>query len=325
MVNMRILLTGSSGFIGHVVARSLISGGHQLRLLVREKSQNLDDLAEQIICDFENLNNLSSQAFSNIDCVIHLAAQAHVMNKNSLDHLIEYQRSNRDLTLNLANLSSKHGVKRFIFLSSIKVNGEQTLPGFPFKPDDSVFTSDPYGISKCEAEKGLLELTLGTEMEVVIIRPPLVYGPNVKGNLASIISWIKKGIPLPFGAIENKRSLIALDNLVDFILLCVDINGSPRAANQVFLISDGEDVSTSILLRRIAKAYGVKPRLFPMPISLMRQVATLIARKDLSDRLFGNLQVDSSKARDLLGWQPVCTMDEQLQKMAEFDQFGNKP
>ena len=162
-------------------------------------------------------------------------------------------------------------------------------------------------------------------MEVVVIRPPLVYGPNVKGNLASIISWIKKGVPLPLGAIENKRSLIALDNLVDFILLCVDINGSPRAANQVFLISDGEDVSTPILLRRIAKAYGVTSRLFPMPISLMRQVATLLARKNLSDRLFGNLQVDSTKARDLLGWQPVCTMDDQLKKMAEFDQSGNKP
>ena len=320
IVNMQVLLTGATGFIGSAAATSLIEGGHHLRLLVRKKSQRFDDSVEQVICDFSNLNNISAEAFSNIDCVIHLAARTHVMSKNSLTDLIEYRRTNRDLTLNLAELASRHGVKRVIFLSSIKVNGEQTSPGFQFKPDDDFSTDDPYGKSKYEAEKGLLELALRSDMEVVIIRPPLVYGPNVKGNLASMISWVKKGVPLPFGAVENKRSLIALDNLVDFILICADRKRSPRAANQVFVLSDGKDVSTTILLRRISEAYGVRPRLFPVPVSLMRLVATLLARSHLSDRLFGNLQVDSSKARDLIGWQPLCTMEEQLQKMAEFDQ-----
>jgi nucleoside-diphosphate-sugar epimerase len=317
---MRVLLTGATGFIGSAVASSLTEDGYRLRCLVRKKSGKFDDLVEQVVCDLDNLNGVSSEAFSNIDCVIHLAARTNEIKKNSLVDLNEYRRSNCDSTLNLANIASKHGVKRFIFLSSIKVNGEQTLPGVSFKADDNVATKESYGVSKYEAEKGLLQLALSSQMEIVIIRPPLVYGPNVKGNFASIISWIKKGVPLPFGAIENKRSFIALDNLVDFILLCVDRKGSPKAANQVFLLSDGEDVSTSILLRRIAKAYGLSPRLFPMPVSLMRFFATLLARKHLSDRLFGNLQVDSSKARDLLGWEPVYTMEEQLRRMAEIDQ-----
>jgi nucleoside-diphosphate-sugar epimerase len=161
-----------------------------------------------------------------------------------------------------------------------------------------------------------LDIAQETGMEAVIIRPPLVYGPGVKGNFASMVNWVKKDLPLPLGAVHNQRSLVALDNLVDFIALCADRERSLNAANQVFLISDGEDVSTSELLRKVAKAYGVKSRLLPMPVGLMKLAAKLLGKGVVADRLFGNLQVDSSKARKLLGWKPVVTMDEQLAKMA---------
>ena len=198
------------------------------------------------------------------------------MSESSLEPLIEYRLSNRDGTLNLAKLASKYGVARFIYISSIKVNGEQTLPNSLFKSDDDFSTNDPYGISKYEAEQALLNLANESGMEVVIIRPPLVYGPKVKANFASLVNWVKKGIPLPFGSVENKRSFIALDNLVDFILLCADRARSPNATNQVFLISDNEDISTATLIERIARAYGTKSRLLPVPVSLLRLFAKLL-------------------------------------------------
>ena len=321
---MHILLTGATGFVGSAIADSLISEGHHLRALVRNKSNRFSDLAEQWVCDLEDLHYVSPEVFSTIDCVIHSAARAHVMYEDSLDVLHEYRRINRDATLNLAKLASNNDVKRFVYLSSVKVNGEQTLPGSYFKPDDSFFTNDPYGISKYEAEQGLLKLAEETGIAVVIIRSPLTYGPNVKANFASMISWLKKGIPLPFGSVDNKRSLIALDNLVDFILLCADRSRSPKAANQVFLVSDGEDVSTTTLLRKVARAYGAKARLFPVPVSFMRLTAKLLGKIDMADRLFGNLQVDSSKARELLDWKPMVTMDEQLCKMAALDKNSGK-
>jgi nucleoside-diphosphate-sugar epimerase len=279
---------------------------------------------EQHACDLEDITGLSAAWFHNADCVIHSAARAHVTSDESLKSLDEYRRINRDMTLNLARLASKCGVKRFIYLSSIKVNGEQTSSRLKFKPDDDFSSFDPYAISKYEAENGLLELASGTGMEVVIIRPPLVYGPNVKANFASMIKWVKRGIPLPFDAIKNKRSLIALENLLDFILLCADRARSPNAANQIFLISDGEDVSTSTLLRRVARAYGIKSRLLPVPVLLIRLGAKFIGKSDMSDRLVGNLQVDSSKAYKLLGWKPVVSMDEQLKKMANYEKRAKK-
>jgi nucleoside-diphosphate-sugar epimerase len=219
---------------------------------------------------------------------------------------------NRDAKLNLARQAADAGVERFIFISSIKVNGEDTSAGLPFKPDDKNIPADPYGLSKYEAEQGLLALGEETDMEVVIIRPPLIYGPNVKANFASMMAWVNKGVPLPFGAIHNQRSLVALDNLVSFIMLCMS---HPKAANEVFLIADGEDVSTSDLLRKVAKAFGKQSRLIPVPVELMTFFATLIGKGAMANRLFGSLQVDSSKARELLGWKPVITMDEQLAKM----------
>jgi nucleoside-diphosphate-sugar epimerase len=247
------------------------------------------------------------------------------MNDNASDPLTEFRKMNRDATLAVARLAAESGVKRFVFLSSIKVNGEMTRPGHSFKPDDIHVPDDPYGLSKYEAEQGLLALAQKTGMEVVIIRPPLVYGPGVKANFASMMKWMGKPIPLPFGAIHNQRSLVALDNLVSFISLCADREKSPKAANQVFLISDGQDVSTTQLLRKVGQALnhhtpsGIKAWLVPIPVSIMTFFAKLLGKGAVANRLFGSLQVDSSKARDLLGWQPIVPMDEQLAKMTKKD------
>ncbi len=313
---MHVLLTGATGFVGSAITDSLVSGQNEITAILRKQSNNLSEVVTQFICDLEDLTDLAEETFSTVDCVIHSAARVHLMVKNSHDSLYEYRKINRDATLDLAKLASENGVKRFVYLSSIKVNGELTHLGKLFKPDDNFYSNDAYGTSKYEAELGLLKLAKDSGMEVVIIRPPLVYGPNVRANFANMIGWVKKGIPLPFGMIENKRSLIALDNLVNFVLLCSDRKRSPNAANQVFLISDGEDVSTTTLLKRVARAYGVKSHLFPVPVLVMRLFAKLLGRNEIADRLFGDLQVDSSKARELLGWKPVVTMDEQLRKMA---------
>ena len=320
---MNILLTGATGFLGSRLATDLQSqSGVTMTLAVR----SLTEISAVNTIKVEGLSADTdwSAALVNQDVVIHAAARAHIMKDEMLDPLTEYRKINVDGTLTLAQQASLSGVKRFIFISSIKVNGEGAHLGRPYTPEDSPAPEDSYGISKFEAEVGLLKLAAESEMEVVIIRPPLVYGPGVKANFASMISWVKKGIPLPFGSVDNKRSLIALDNLIDFILLCTDRARSPKAANQVFLVSDGEDVSTTRLLRKVARAYGAKARLLPVPVSLMRLAAKLLRKSDMADRLFGDLQVDSSKALDLLGWSPVVTIDEQLRKMALFDINGKK-
>jgi nucleoside-diphosphate-sugar epimerase len=267
--------------------------------------------------------NKTDLNLNDIDVIIHTAGRAHIMNDSSSNPLEEFRRVNTGGTLDLARLAADSGVKRFVFLSSIKVNGEMTRPGHPLTPDDVPVPDDPYGLSKYEAEQGLLALAQEKGMEVVIIRPPLVYGPGVKANFSSMMKWMGKPVLLPFGAIHNQRSLVALDNLVSFISLCADREKSPQAANQVFLISDGEDVSTTQLLRKVAQALnpqspaGIKAWLVPVPVSIMTFFAKLLGKGAVANRLFGSLQVDSSKARDLLGWEPVITMDEQLAKMAK--------
>lgn len=316
---MRIFLTGATGFVGSEVLERLTQENHEVLALVRKKLLEPTENVKLIVADLSKLEDISSEMLSGVNAVVHTAARAHVMKDETVDLLEEYRKVNRDATLGLANLAEKSGVQRFVYISSVKVNGELTRPGEYFVPDAVDVPSDPYGLSKYEAELGLLEIARKTEMEVVIIRPPLVYGPDVKGNFASMVNLIKKGIPLPFGAIFNQRSLIALDNLVDFIALCADRRRSPKAANHVFLVSDGEDVSTSQLLRRVGSAYGVKSRLLPIPVGLMELLSRLLGKGAVSDRLFGSLQVDITKTTDLLGWKPVVTMNQQLAKMAEID------
>jgi len=249
----------------------------------------------------------------NQDVVVHCAARVHVMNETAADPLVEFRKVNVMGTLNLAIAAAKNGVKRFIFISSIKVNGESTLPGHPFTADDVPAPCDPYGISKMEAEQGLRRLSEETGMEVVIIRPVLIYGPGVKSNFRSMMAWLVRGVPLPLGSIRNKRSLVSLENLVDLIATCIN---HPHAANQTFLVSDGEDVSTPELLTRMAQALDKSARLIPVPSSVLFYGAALVGRSAVAHRLCGSLQVDIGKTCSLLQWKPPYGVDEALAKTA---------
>jgi nucleoside-diphosphate-sugar epimerase len=243
--------------------------------------------------------------------VIHAAARVHVINETASDPLTAFQVVNVDATLNLARQAVSAGVKRFVFISSIKVNGESTEPGHAFTEADTPNLQDAYGQSKHEAEQGLRQLSADTGMEVVIIRPPLVYGPGVKANFASLMRAVQRGWPLPLGAVHNQRSLVALDNLVDLIVTCIT---HPQAANQTFLVSDGQDLSTTELVRGMAQAAGVPARLLPVPVWALKTGASLLGKGDAVQRLCGNLQVDISKARTLLGWNPPISVDEGLRR-----------
>jgi nucleoside-diphosphate-sugar epimerase len=315
---MKVLVTGANGFVGNSLVTQLLTNNFEVIGTVRSKDSILPDGVRRFL-----IPDISDQVDWNtmlegVNVVIHTAARVHIMVDAAADPLTEFRQVNMIATLNLARQAAKCGVQRFIFLSSIGVNDNNNTR--PFTELDKLNPQEPYAVSKWEAELGLLALAEETGMEVVIIRPPLVYGANAPGNFGSLVKWMSKGIPLPFGAIHNQRSLVALDNLVDFITLCADREKSPKAVNQVFLISDGEDVSTTTLLQKVARAFGKKPRLIPVPVWLMTFSAKLIGKGDMANRLFGSLQVDSSKARYLLGWQPVVTMDEQLSKMVKVNE-----
>lgn len=255
-----------------------------------------------------------SAALADQKIVIHAAARAHIMQKEAADPLAEYRKINVEGTLNLARQAATANVKRFVFISSIKVNGEQTPLDKPFTAKDKPAPKDAYGISKYEAELGLQAISKDTGMEVVIIRPTLIYGPAAKGNFASLIKLIAKNIPLPLGAVHNKRSLVALDNLIDLIIRCIH---HPAAANQVFLAADGEDISTSDLLRGVAKAMGRSPFLLPMPAALLQLAANVLGKKAVAQRLLGSLQVDITKTCELLDWQPPLSIEQGLARCFE--------
>jgi len=309
----RILLTGASGFVGKAVLGKLLERGEAVIVALRHGSEVQGKGAEQF--RFVQLDGGTEwkAALDRVDTVIHSAARVHVMNDTDRDPLATFRRVNVEGTLNLARQAAKAGVKRFIFISSIKVNGEGTPKGRPYTADDQPAPSDPYGISKREAEDALRSLALESGMEVVIIRPVLVYGPGVKANFLSMMRWLAKGVPLPLGAIDNRRSLVALDNLADLIATCVD---HPNAANQTFLVSDGEDLSTSALLRRMALALGRPARLIPVPAGLLKFGCSILGKRSLSQRLCGSLQVDIEKNRSLLGWTPPVSVDEALRLTA---------
>ena len=250
-------------------------------------------------------------ALQGVEAVIHAAARVHVMNDRIADPLAEFRKVNVDGTLNLARQASAAGVKRFIFISSIKVNGEATSSDKPFLASDVPAPEDAYGLSKLEAEQGLMQIAAETGLEVVIVRPPLVYGPGVKGNFASMIRLVEKGLPLPLGAIHNLRSLVGIDNLVDLIIRCID---HPAAANQVFLAGDAEDLSTTQLLRGVARAKGRPSRLIAVPAGLLTCGAMLLGKRTFAQRLLGSLQVDISHTCALLDWTPPFTVEEGLRR-----------
>jgi UDP-glucose 4-epimerase len=246
---------------------------------------------------------------------MHLAARVHLIKDKSLDPIAEFRRINVDGSINLARQAAAAGVRRFVYMSSIKVNGEFTEVGYPFRADDTPAPMDPYGVSKQEAEQGLRQIAAETGMEVVIIRPPLVYGPRVKANFESMMYWLSRDVPLPLAAMtENRRSFVALDNLVDLIVTCMN---HPAAANKTFLVSDGEDISTADLLRRMGVALGHPTRLFYISPTLLKLCSQLVNKPGVYQRLCGSLQLDITKTYDLLGWTPLVSVDEGLRRAAE--------
>jgi nucleoside-diphosphate-sugar epimerase len=307
---MRVLLTGATGFVGKVLASSLTKKhGVILTCAVRKPGSQVPG-REVVAGDLDEKTDWSS-ALVDQDVVVHSAARAHVMRGEVTDPLSEYRRVNVHGTLRLARQAAEAGVKRFVFVSSIKVNGEQTRLNKPFSPEDVPAPEDICGRAKLEAEQGLCELASETGMEIVIIRSPLAYGPSAKGNFASMIKLVGKGLPLPLGAVHNKRSLVALDNLVDLIITCID---HPGAANETFLVSDGEDLSTTQLLQGVAEAMGKPSRLVPVPAGLLQLGATLLGKKAVAQRLLGSLQVDISHTQKCLNWTPPFTVKQGLQR-----------
>jgi len=288
-----VAVTGAAGFIGSALFAELAARQFNVHQVPR-----------------------SSVEIAGVQCVIHCAARAHIMRDEALDPLTEYRRVNVQGTLNLAHHAAAAGVKRFVFLSSVKVNGESTdrlLRPFGARNDGvGAAPEDAYGLSKWEAEQGLWQIASQTGMEVVVVRPPLVYGPGVKGNFARLLKLVHSGVPLPLAAVNNRRSFIGLDNLVDLLICCVD---HPKAAGQTLLASDNCDLSTPELLRMIANAMGRSARLFPMPVPLLRLAGRALGRLNEVDRLVGSLQVDSSRTRSLLDWIPPVSVEEGVRRM----------
>ena len=307
----RLLLTGATGFVGVALAGRLSEEQRYLvRAAVRRESKALPACVEQIVLrDFTAVTDWQG-ALRGVAAVVHLAARTHVTRETVADPLGEYRRANTDVTLNLARQALAAGVRRFVFMSSVKVNGEGRLrAGQISRESDPPAPEDAYGLSKHEAEIGLRDLAAASGMEVVIIRPPLVYGPGVRANFGALMRAVAKGIPLPLGALDNKRSFIGVDNLVDFILIAA---AHPAAANETFLVSDGEDISTPELIRRLARAMDRPVRLIPVPAAILAVAATLVGKQGMARRLLGSLQVDISKAKQVLGWVPPVSLDAGL-------------
>lgn len=310
-----ILVTGASGFVG----RCLVSKLAQLDIATRacmRTSLPLQPEHVEMVSGIDLLTSVDlSPLLTGVSVVIHAAARVHVMQEQSQDPLADFRLMNVEATVNLARAAAQAGVKRFVFVSSVKVNGECTLPGQKFTADMPPNPRDAYGISKLEAELGLLKIARQTGLEVVIVRAPLVYGPGVKANFAKMMRWIKLGIPLPFGRVlANRRSMVGLDNLVDLLIVCTQ---HPAAVNQIFLVSDGEDLSSATLLQRLGVALGAPARLLSIPEGWLRWGAKLTGQGALSQRLLDNLQVDMTKTTELLGWTPPFSIEEGLRKTAQ--------
>lgn len=309
---MKILITGAGGFVGQRVVEKAVSLDYTISAVTR-LPQYLSAAIPSIGVGSIDENTNWCDVLTSCEGVIHLAARAHILNDSIENPLVEYRKVNVDGTVNLARQSARAGVRRFVFVSSIGVNGAETFDR-PYSADDVVAPHSPYAISKYEAEQSLLAISAETGMEVVIVRSPLIYGPNAPGNFGLLMRWVARGAPLPFGTIHNKRSFVGLDNLTDLLFNCLM---HPAAAGQTFLVSDGEDVSTTQLLRRTAQAMGKQAVLLPVPAGLLRWGAALLGKRDMAQRLCGSLQVDIDKTCRVLGWVPPLTLDQGLKKAVE--------
>jgi len=305
IAKMKILITGANGFVGTELCSSL-----QQRALAHVATVRANPGLGQIAVGDLSTTTDWQAALVGCDCVIHLAARVHVMEEKSGDPLAAFRATNVDATLHLARQAIANGVRRFVFVSSIKVNGEVTVDR-PFTAFDTPAPLDPYGQSKLEAELALQELASTTGLELVIVRPPLVYGPGVRANFLNLMKLINKGLPLPLGAIHNRRSMVAVDNLVDLLIVCCQ---HEQAAGQVFLVSDGQDVSITQLLQQLAQALQKRVWLLPIPASLMTTAARMLGKSAIASRLFGSLQVDIGHTEQRLQWRPPVSMQQALKK-----------
>lgn len=314
MAKERVLVTGASGFVGRALCVELAGRGYRVRAASRNVS-TITSMPAELICTPDIGDGPDwSLAVKEIDVVVHLAARVHVMRDDSECPLAAFRAANVVVTERLARAAALQGVRRLIFASSIKVNGERTQHGVPYTPDDDSSPIDPYAVSKLEAERTLRQVATETGMEIVIIRPVLIYGPGVRANFRSLMHWLDVGMPLPLGGVRNQRSFVALDNLIDLIITCLN---HPNARNETFLVSDGEDLSTPSLLRRMSAALGRRARLFTAPTSLMALTAHALGKTEIASRLLDSLQVDISKTTRLLEWKPRVSVDEALMRTAD--------
>ncbi len=309
-LKMRVLATGSAGFVGKSLLSALDAKQYRVSAATRSHKHCSSSFNSHVVGNIDALTNWS-EALTGTDAVIHLAARVHVMRDIARNPLAEFRRVNVDGTLNLARQAAAIGVRRFIFLSTIGVNGNSTTLGTAFSENDASLPHDPYSVSKHEAEVGLRSISKSTGMELVIIRPTLVHGSRAPGNFGKLTRLVAKGLPLPLASIDNRRSLVGVDNLISFIVTCLE---HPSAGNETFLVSDGEDLSTPDLIRRMARAMDRPARLLPVPKSVLIAAAAMLGQSDMAQRLCGSLQVDISKSRELLGWNPPVSVDEGLRR-----------
>lgn len=307
----RVLVTGATGFVGNALLPKLVTAGFRIRAVSRSPVRAAGDTTA---IEWQSCSDIGDASVEGCDTLIHLAARVHIMRETAQDSLAAFRQVNVMVTERLARRAAAGGVRRFVFLSSIKVNGEETRPDRPFFADDVPAPEDAYGVSKYEAEQVLRQIAEETGMEVVVIRPPLVYGPGVKGNFRSMLDWLDRGVPLPLASLDNRRSFVGVDNLCDLILRCVT---HPGAANQTFLVSDDQDLSAPDLLRMAADVLGRPARLWPFPPALLEQMATLLGKGGIARRLCGNLQVDIGKTKSMLSWAPPVTAKDGLRRILD--------
>lgn len=317
---MRVLITGAAGFVGRALCRELSTSGFSVRAAVRTAAPPMSRIEQTVIGNISPGTDWAA-ALSGIDTVVHLAARVHVMRDRSRDPLSAFRLVNVTATERLAVTAASLGIRRLLFVSSIKVNGERTSPGRPYSENDRPEPADAYGQSKWEAEQMLQRVASDTGLEVVILRPPLIYGPGVKANFLNLMNLIARRIPLPLGAIANRRSLLYLGNLTDAIRACLS---DARAANRTFLVSDGEDLSTPELIQRLAHALNRPARLLSLPPGLLARGAQVAGQTAAFERLTGSLTVDNSLIRHLLDWNPPYSVQQGLEETAQWFSTRNK-